>query len=189
MAAAAQSGNGGGLESPRSRELGSVVTDGAQGYDGPPPGEVSEWSKERDWKSRTCRKVRRGFKSRPLRLQRERPGAGRVVLLESAHDGARSASALPPSSARDAGGGLYGGAGSRSVGRRVAHERNRRRFPGDDLERRSGDHQRPLAVPALCRRRNESRGPTRRLPAADLRGDSPDRVPAPPRRFVALARP
>ena len=23
------------------------------GYDGP-PGEVSEWSKERDWKSRTC---------------------------------------------------------------------------------------------------------------------------------------
>jgi hypothetical protein len=34
---------------------------------GRPPGEVSEWSKERDWKSRTCRKVRRGFKSRPLR--------------------------------------------------------------------------------------------------------------------------
>ena len=30
-------------------------------------GEVSEWSKERDWKSRTCCKVRRGFKSRPLR--------------------------------------------------------------------------------------------------------------------------
>jgi hypothetical protein len=30
-------------------------------------GEVSEWPKERDWKSRTCRKVRRGFKSRPLR--------------------------------------------------------------------------------------------------------------------------
>jgi hypothetical protein len=31
-------------------------------------GEVSERSKERDWKSRTGRKVRRGFKSRPLRL-------------------------------------------------------------------------------------------------------------------------
>ena len=31
------------------------------------PGEVSERPKERDWKSRTCRKVRRGFKSRPLR--------------------------------------------------------------------------------------------------------------------------
>src|SRR3954467_14229874 len=31
-------------------------------------GEVSEWSKERDWKSRTCCKVRRGFKSRPLRF-------------------------------------------------------------------------------------------------------------------------
>jgi hypothetical protein len=30
---------------------------------------VSEWSKERDWKSRTCCKVRRGFKSRPLRSQ------------------------------------------------------------------------------------------------------------------------
>jgi hypothetical protein len=30
-------------------------------------GEVSERSKERDWKSRTCRKVRRGFKSLPLR--------------------------------------------------------------------------------------------------------------------------
>src|SRR3954463_14610472 len=33
-----------------------------------PHGEVSERSKERDWKSRTCCKVRRGFKSRPLRL-------------------------------------------------------------------------------------------------------------------------
>src|SRR5919204_2782945 len=32
-----------------------------------PLGEVSERSKERDWKSRTGRKVRRGFKSRPLR--------------------------------------------------------------------------------------------------------------------------
>jgi hypothetical protein len=31
-------------------------------------GEVSERSKERDWKSRTCCKVRRGFKSRPLRF-------------------------------------------------------------------------------------------------------------------------
>ena len=28
---------------------------------------MSEWPKERDWKSRTCRKVGRGFKSRPLR--------------------------------------------------------------------------------------------------------------------------
>src|SRR5512133_1937401 len=35
-----------------------------------PPGEVSEWPKERDWKSRTCRKVGRGFESLPLRLQR-----------------------------------------------------------------------------------------------------------------------
>jgi hypothetical protein len=34
-------------------------------------GEVSEWPKERDWKSRTCRKVGRGFKSRPLRLVRD----------------------------------------------------------------------------------------------------------------------
>src|SRR5206468_10830674 len=31
-------------------------------------GEVSERAKERDWKSRTGRKVRRGFKSRPLRF-------------------------------------------------------------------------------------------------------------------------
>src|SRR5215471_14276083 len=31
-------------------------------------GEVSERSKERDWKSRGCRKVPRGFKSLPLRL-------------------------------------------------------------------------------------------------------------------------
>jgi hypothetical protein len=36
-------------------------------------GEVSEWPKERDWKSRTCRKVGRGFKSRPLRLIRCAP--------------------------------------------------------------------------------------------------------------------
>src|SRR3954454_8635268 len=35
-------------------------------------GEVSEWSKERDWKSRTCCKVRRGFKSRPLRYRHVR---------------------------------------------------------------------------------------------------------------------
>src|SRR5204862_4103076 len=35
-----------------------------------PAGEVSERSKERDWKSRTGRKVRRGFKSRPLRCCR-----------------------------------------------------------------------------------------------------------------------
>ena len=41
-----------------------------------PPGEVSEWPKERDWKSRICRKVDRGFKSRPLRLPgRRRRGA------------------------------------------------------------------------------------------------------------------
>src|SRR5439155_10238074 len=33
------------------------------------PGEVSERSKERDWKSRMGRKVRRGFKSRPLRCR------------------------------------------------------------------------------------------------------------------------
>src|SRR5213079_3368969 len=32
------------------------------------PGEVSEWPKERDWKSRTCRKVGRGFESLPLRF-------------------------------------------------------------------------------------------------------------------------
>src|SRR6266540_2307272 len=38
-------------------------TRGARWY-----GEVSERSKERDWKSRTCCKVRRGFKSRPLRF-------------------------------------------------------------------------------------------------------------------------
>ena len=31
---------------------------------------MSEWPKERDWKSRTCRKVRRGFKSLPLRSSR-----------------------------------------------------------------------------------------------------------------------
>ena len=35
-------------------------------------GEVSEWPKERDWKSRTCRKVRRGFKSISLRLSKAR---------------------------------------------------------------------------------------------------------------------
>ena len=32
-----------------------------------PLGEVSERPKERDWKSRTCRKVGRGFESLPLR--------------------------------------------------------------------------------------------------------------------------
>ena len=37
-----------------------------------PPGEVSERSKERDWKSRMGRKVHRGFKSRPLRVRRRR---------------------------------------------------------------------------------------------------------------------
>src|SRR3954462_5990913 len=40
------------------------------------PGEVSEWSKERDWKSRMCRKVHRGFKSRPRRSCA--PGAPRL---------------------------------------------------------------------------------------------------------------
>src|SRR5439155_2261823 len=57
-------------------------------------GEVSERSKERDWKSRTGRKVRRGFKSRPLR----RHGANQVspvgpLLLRSSFP---AALALPP---------------------------------------------------------------------------------------------
>ena len=43
------------------------------------PGEVSEWSKERDWKSRTCCKVRRGFKSRPLRLEGRRRSRDRAL--------------------------------------------------------------------------------------------------------------
>src|SRR6266516_4310907 len=38
-------------------------------------GAVSEWPKERDWKSRTCCKVRRGFKSRPLRSAPELLGS------------------------------------------------------------------------------------------------------------------
>src|SRR5205823_5743931 len=42
------------------------------GYAAPPLGEVSERSKERDWKSRMCRKVRRGFKSLSLRLTKAR---------------------------------------------------------------------------------------------------------------------
>jgi hypothetical protein len=33
-------------------------------------GEVSEWSKERDWKSRMFRKGHRGFESLPLRQKR-----------------------------------------------------------------------------------------------------------------------
>jgi hypothetical protein len=37
-------------------------------------GEVSERSKERDWKSRMGRKVHRGFKSRPLRCSTLGPG-------------------------------------------------------------------------------------------------------------------
>src|SRR3954453_7479086 len=36
-------------------------------FSAPQHGEVSEGPKERDWKSRTCGKVRGGFKSRPLR--------------------------------------------------------------------------------------------------------------------------
>src|SRR5437868_14190917 len=38
------------------------------------PGGVSERSKERDWKSRMCRKVHRGFKSLSLRLTKARLG-------------------------------------------------------------------------------------------------------------------
>jgi hypothetical protein len=47
-------------------------------------GGVSERSKERDWKSRTCRKVRRGFKSLSLRLVESPPVRG---LSRSGHCG------------------------------------------------------------------------------------------------------
>src|SRR5262249_55191282 len=36
----------------------------------PSPERCPSWPKERDWKSRTCRKVGRGFESRPLRQVR-----------------------------------------------------------------------------------------------------------------------
>src|SRR5207237_7928701 len=39
-------------------------------------GGVSERSKERDWKSRMCRKVHRGFKSLSLRLVESPPRGG-----------------------------------------------------------------------------------------------------------------
>jgi hypothetical protein len=35
-------------------------------------GEVSEWFKEHAWKACVCRKVHRGFESRPLRHSRAR---------------------------------------------------------------------------------------------------------------------
>src|SRR5581483_7347813 len=47
------------------------------------PGEVSEWPKERDWKSRTCRKVRRGFKSRPLRRRTRAPRSGALDVSDA----------------------------------------------------------------------------------------------------------
>src|SRR6478752_628252 len=55
------------------------------------PGEVSEWPKERDCKSRTCRKVGRGFESLPLRFP-ERPRAGGPcgAALSHRHTGAQS---------------------------------------------------------------------------------------------------
>lgn len=40
---------------------------------------MSERPKERDWKSRKCRKVLRGFKSRPLRFRRGPPGPLRAT--------------------------------------------------------------------------------------------------------------
>src|SRR5690242_19263312 len=49
-------------------------------------GEVSEWPKERDWKSRTCCKVGRGFNSRPLRF------SGRIALQQ--RDSARCAKVI-----------------------------------------------------------------------------------------------
>src|SRR4029453_11523509 len=51
-----------GASGPLAAEIGSARL-------APAHGEVSERSKERDWKSRTCCKVRRGFKSRPLRIR------------------------------------------------------------------------------------------------------------------------
>src|SRR5437016_9838489 len=53
----------------------------------PPLGEVSEWSKERDWKSRTCCKVRRGFKSRPLRFPSRSPQPRQCARLRSPGSG------------------------------------------------------------------------------------------------------
>src|SRR5918911_3069835 len=43
----------------------------------PARGEVSEWSKERDWKSRTGLTLRRGFKSRPHRSKARVGGPSR----------------------------------------------------------------------------------------------------------------
>jgi hypothetical protein len=56
----------------------------SRGYDARRrPGGVSERSKERDWKSRMCRKVHRGFKSLSLRL-RSPPEARRAAGLRRA---------------------------------------------------------------------------------------------------------
>src|SRR4029077_14661670 len=88
-------------------------------------GEVSERSKERDWKSRGCRKVPRGFKSLPLRyrdvaiLRRDVPVAiairraggrashregdepGQGLLRDARRDEARSRPVLPQRRRRD----------------------------------------------------------------------------------------
>ena len=42
---------------------------------------MSEWPKERDWKSRMCRKVHRGFKSLSLRSA-ERPPERRAFAFQ-----------------------------------------------------------------------------------------------------------
>jgi hypothetical protein len=65
-------------------------------------GEVSERPKERDWKSRTCRKVGRGFKSRPLRLRPSRKvlRTFRDLWVSSVATRARAAPAPEPGFAR-----------------------------------------------------------------------------------------
>ena len=59
------------------------------------PGEVSEWPKERDWKSRTCRKVGRGFESLPLRFPERRRLRRRLARLSALLPAGRAAQHCP----------------------------------------------------------------------------------------------